>query len=155
MKFTPASEITTGGDNILYEMPPVDQQIDTIHLTLKNIEERLDKLEGKKENKTLFKNQKGRIMHTQIKWEVVQLKSKHWCIVQIDMKKEKVKYITNEVYTEANANRIVQTNNSFDGLLEACKSELGALEHVAKEEIHVNWITTRDTMRKAIAQAEE
>lgn len=45
MKFAKAKEITTGGNNILYEMPSTDEQIRNIHLSLKNIEERLEKLE--------------------------------------------------------------------------------------------------------------
>ena len=49
-KFTLASKITTGGDNILYEVPSAEEQIDMIHLTLKSIEERLDKLEEGRKN---------------------------------------------------------------------------------------------------------
>ena len=63
--------------------------------------------------------------------------------------------------SEANAKRIVQMNNSFDGLLEACRLTVKILESIPNiasllsAQENIDLYTALDKSGQAIAQAEE
>ena len=59
--------------------------------------------------------------------------------------------IKNDPYSEFKAKRIVQTHDSFDGLLEACKDLISYLSGRNTED----WETIDERARQAIAKAED
>lgn len=93
-------------------------------------------------------------MHTQGKWTTREIEENYINIVIDDNSGRLIGQIC-KVFdnSEANAKRIVQMHNSYDGLLEACKS---MLKNLKKEELtqYVDF-HVRKQMREAIAQAEE
>ena len=60
------------------------------------------------------------------------------------------KYIC-EIQSEANARRIVQMNNSHDGLVEAIKKVVNIIGLT----VPINMLKVKDILTKAIAQVEE